>query len=259
MTATLAAGGALLGLIVGSFLNVVAYRVPMGRSIVRPPSACPACGQAVRPRDNVPILSWLVLRGRCRDCGVAISARYPLVEAGTAMLFVAAVAVIGAAWVLPAYWWFGAAGMALILTDLDHKRLPDRIVFPALGIGLVLLAAGSVADGAGWAPVLRGIGGAAAYAGFLFVIFLIAPRGGFGFGDVKLALVLGLFLAYQSWAVLWAGIMLAFFLGGMLAVLLLVTRRAGRKDAIPFGPSLIAAAFLAVAWGQDLVDWYVGF
>ncbi len=258
MVSMLAAGGALLGLIVGSFLNVVAHRVPAGRSVVRPGSACPACGAPVRPRDNVPVVSWFVLRGRCRDCGVAISARYPLVESVTGVAFAAAALLLGSVWVLPAYWWFAGVGIALVLTDLDHKRLPDRIVFPGFGVGLVLLAAGTLLDGGGAGPLLRGVAGAAAYAGFLFVIFLIAPAGGFGFGDVKLALVLGLFLAYQSWAVLWAGIMLAFLIGGLTAVALLVTRRAGRKDAIPFGPALILGAFVAVAWGQELADWYLG-
>ncbi len=258
MVSFVAAAGSLLGLIVGSFLNVVAHRVPAGRSVVRPGSTCPACGAPVRPRDNVPVLSWFVLRGRCRDCGSAISARYPMVEAATGITFAAAALVLGAVWVLPAYWWFASVGIALVLTDLDHKRLPDRIVFPGFAGGIALLAAGTLLEGGGVGPMVRALAGAAAYAGFLFVIFLIAPRGGFGFGDVKLALVLGLFLAYRSWAVLWAGIMLAFLIGGVTAVVLLATRRAGRKDAIPFGPALIAGAFVAVAWGQELADWYLG-
>ncbi len=258
MVSVLAAGGALLGLIVGSFLNVVAYRVPAGGSVVRPGSACPACGAPVRATDNVPVVSWFVLRGRCRDCGAAISARYPMVEAATGIVFAAAALLLGAVWVLPAYWWFAGVGIALVLTDLDHKRLPDRIVFPGFAVGVVLLAAGTLLDGGGAGLMLRALAGAAAYSGFLFVIFLIAPRGGFGFGDVKLALVLGLFLAYRSWAVLWAGIMLAFLIGGLTAVVLLATRRAGRKDAIPFGPALIAGAFVAAAWGHHLADWYLG-
>ncbi len=258
MTALLAIYGALLGLVVGSFVNVVAHRVPAGESVVRPRSACPACGRQIRSRDNVPVLSWLILRGRCRDCGVAISARYPIVEAATGALFAGTVAVLGISWLVPAYWWFAAVGLALVLTDLDHKRLPDRIVFPGLVVGALLLLAGTLAGGGGVAPWLRGLAGAGVYAGLLFVIFLVAPAGGFGFGDVKLALVLGMFLAFRSWGSLFAGILLAFFIGGLVAIALLATRRAGRKDAIPFGPALIAGAFVAAAWGPELVAWYVG-
>ncbi len=252
--------GFLLGLLIGSFLNVVAYRVPIGKSIVHPGSACPACDKPIRPRDNIPVLSWVVLRGRCRDCGATISARYPVVEAATAILFVAAVAIVGARWVLPAYWWFTAVAVALVLTDLDHKRIPNRILFPGIAGGSILLFIGAVTDGAGndggFAALGRAGLGAAAYFGFLFVLALVA-RGGFGFGDVKLAILLGLFLAYQSWGVLFAGIMLAFLIGGVVALGLLASRRVGRRTAIPFGPALVAGAFVALAAGDALVDWYL--
>jgi leader peptidase (prepilin peptidase)/N-methyltransferase len=248
--------GAILGLVVGSFLNVVAYRVPRGESVVRPPSACPGCGSAIRRRDNVPVVSWLLLRGRCRDCGSTISARYPIVEALTAALFAVTVVVVGESWVLPAYWWFAGVGLTLILTDLDHQRIPNRILFPGVVVGIVLLTAGGLADGDA-TSVVRGGAGALAYFGLLFVI-AIAARGGFGFGDVKLAFLLGLFLGYRSGKVLVTGVFAAFFIGGVVALALLVARRAGRKDAIPFGPALVVGAFIALASGEAIADWYLG-
>ena len=252
----IAIAGGVLGLLVGSFLNVVAYRVPIGKSVVSPPSACPACGHDIRHRDNIPVVSWALLRGRCRDCGVAISPRYAVVEASTAGVFAATAAIIGATWVLPAFWWFAAVCITLVLTDLDHKRIPNRILFPGTAAAAALLVIGAVLDGDASA-LGRAAGGGVTYFGLLFALAVIA-RGGFGFGDVKLAFLLGLFLGYRSWAALLVGIFAAFFVGGLVAVGLMIGRRAGRKDAIPFGPALIAGAFIAVAWGRQIADWYVG-
>jgi leader peptidase (prepilin peptidase)/N-methyltransferase len=251
----------VLGLLIGSFVNVVAYRVPEGRSIIRPGSACPQCGAPIRPRDNIPVVSWLLLRARCRECGTAISARYPLVEAATAALFAVAAVVIGADWVLVAYWWFAAVTLTLVLTDLDHHRIPNRILLPGILVGAVLLLAGALADGEGAGggidAYLRALGGASAYFAFLFVVAL-AARGGFGFGDVKLAFLLGLFCAYRSWEVLVVAVFLAFLIGGVVALVLLLTGRRGRKEAIPFGPALVAGAYLAIAFGARIADWYTG-
>lgn len=248
--------GGLLGLLIGSFLNVVAYRIPLDRSIVHPGSACPACGNPVRARDNIPVVSWVLLRGQCRDCGAAISARYPLVEAATAAVFAAVPFIIPDLAAVPAYWWFGAVGITLVLTDLDHKRIPNKILFPGIVGGTVLLAVAAVATGEP-GSFLRAIGGGAAYFGFFLALALVA-RGGFGFGDVKLAFLLGAFMAYQSWGVLAVGVMAAFLLGGVVAIGLLAAGRRSRKDAIPFGPSLIVGAFIAIVWGEQIVDWYVG-
>jgi leader peptidase (prepilin peptidase)/N-methyltransferase len=246
--------GALLGLIAGSFINVVAHRVPAEASVVRPRSACPSCGHEIRNRDNIPVLSWLLLRGRCRDCQEPISVRYPLVELLTAVLFALVPIVLGVSWVVPAYWWFVGVSIVLVLTDLDHHRIPNKILLPGTVVGAALLGAGSAIDSE-LEAFARALAAGAAYFGLLFVIALIA-RGGFGFGDVKLAFFLGLFLGYQSWGVLFAGIALAFLIGGLVATGLLVTRRKGRRDAIPFGPALVAGALVAVAVGQELADWY---
>jgi len=245
------------GLAVGSFLNVVAYRVPRGGSVLRPPSACPSCGHRIRARDNVPVLSWLLLRGRCRDCGERISVRYPIVEAGTGALFAAVAAVIGLHWVLPAYLWFAGVAAVVAVVDLDVRRIPNRILFPGIVVGTVLLVAGAVADGESWPALVRALGGGGAYFGFLLVVALVA-RGGFGFGDVKLAFLLGEFLAYRSWATLAVGALAAFLLGGLVALGLLAARRVSRKDVIPFGPALVAGALLALAVAEIVVDWYRG-
>lgn len=255
MTGLVAGIAGLFGLAFGSFMNVVAYRVPLGRSVVSPPSACPVCNSPIRPRDNLPVVSWIRLRGKCRDCGEPISARYPIVEALTGILFVGTVLIVGVDWVLPAYLWFAAVTMVLILTDLDHKRIPNRILYPGTVVGLVLLAGGALLDG-GAGDLGRGAMGGLFYFSGLFVLALIA-RGGFGFGDVKLAFMLGLFLAFRGWEHLVVGIFLAFFIGGLVAIALLLSRKKGRKDAVPFGPSLVLGAWIGIAYGLEIAEWYL--
>lgn len=245
----------LFGLIAGSFINVVAIRIPAGGSIVSPGSACAACGHPIRPRDNVPLVSWLLLRGRCRDCGARISARYPIVELSTAVLFSLTPIVIGVVWVLPAYLWFVGVTVTLTITDIDHKLIPNKILYPGTVVGAVLLGLGSLLDGTP-RQFVRGLGGAGLYFTVLLVIALIA-KGGFGFGDVKLAVLLGLFTAYHGWDILVVAFLLAFLLGGLISIFLLITRIRGRKDAIPFGPYLIAGAYLALALGDPIIAWYL--
>jgi leader peptidase (prepilin peptidase)/N-methyltransferase len=196
------------------------------------------------------------LRGKCRDCGTRISARYPLVEALTGVLFVLTVLVVGVGWVLPAYLWFAAVTMVLVLTDLDHKRIPNRILYPGTAVGVVLLGLGAAFEGA-LDDLGRGLLGASTYFAGLFLLALIA-RGGFGFGDVKLAFLLGLFSAFRGWEHLIVGVFLAFFIGGLVALALLVTRKRGRKDALPFGPSLIFGAWIGIAYGLPIAEWYLG-
>lgn len=251
----LVVGGAVIGLLIGSFINVVAHRVPVGKSVVTPPSSCPACGHRIRPRDNVPVVSWLVLRGRCRDCGAAISARYPVVEGASAALFAVVPLVVDNLWAVPAFWSLAAAGLALTITDLDHKRIPNRILIPATSGATVLLAAAAFAHGAP-GSFLRALAGGGAYFGLLFVVALVA-RGGFGFGDVKLAFLLGEFAAFVSWAALVVAVLAGFAIGGLVSLALLAVGKVGRKDAIPFGPAMIAGAFIAIAWGDAIADWYL--
>jgi leader peptidase (prepilin peptidase)/N-methyltransferase len=238
----------VMGAVFGSFLNVVTYRLPRRESIVKPRSRCTACGMPVRPYDNVPILSWLALRGHCRNCAAPISPRYPLVEAGTALLCAGAVLAHDT-----------AAGIALSATlilllvpaaliDLEHRIIPNKLT----GVGALLaLGLGTALDPAG--EPTRLIAGAAA-GGFLLAAALAYP-GGMGMGDVKLAGVMGLFLG----AAVAPAILIALLSGVLLGAVIVARKgaRAGRKTAVPFGPFLALGGIVAVFAGQPLVNWYL--
>jgi len=261
----------VFGALIGSFLNVVVYRVPAGRSIVSPPSACGNCGTEIRPYDNIPVLSWLVLRGRCRDCRSAISIRYPLVEAATAGAFAlvawwfwagpqasAATDPAGIAsrvLVVVAFLYLMAISIALALIDLDTHRLPNALVLPSYGVGLVLLGTAALVGGDPFALARATVGGAALFL-FYLVLALVRPDG-MGFGDVKLAGVLGIFLGFLGWAPLLVGAFAAFLLGGLYGIALLATRRAGRRSGIPFGPWMLAGAWLGILAGPTIGSAYL--
>lgn len=245
----------LVGLIVGSFLNVVIVRVPVGRSVVRPRSACTTCGEPIGERDNIPVLSWLLLRGRARCCGEPISGRYPLVEAGTAIAFGAVAAWAGFSWLLPALLYLAAISIALTMIDLELKRLPNGIVFPSYPIAATLLILAALADGEPHRLLGAAIGGAGLYA-FYFLLMVIKPSG-MGFGDVKLAGVLGLYLGWFGWQYIIVGAFFGFLLGGLVGLILMLLGRAGRKTAIPFGPYMIVGAWLALASAAPVTDWYL--
>jgi leader peptidase (prepilin peptidase)/N-methyltransferase len=259
----------LLGLAIGSFLNVVVYRVPEGRSLT-PDSACPKCGTAIRKRDNVPVVSWLMLRGRCRGCAQPISGRYPLVEAGTAIAFMLVTARFGPAVIesrtapdavagsieLVAFLMLTAVSIALALIDLDTKRLPNVIVVPSLLAGIALLGAAAVVRGDLAALAGALLGGAGLFV--LYLILAIVSRGGMGMGDVKLAAVLGLYLGFLGWGNLLVGAFAAFVFGGVFGLALMLIRRAGRKTQIPFGPWMIAGTWVGVFAGGYIADMYFG-
>ncbi|WP_104135361.1 MULTISPECIES: A24 family peptidase [unclassified Cryobacterium] len=266
----------LFGLLIGSFLNVVIYRVPAGKSIVSPPSACGNCGASIRPYDNVPVLSWLLLRAKCRDCGAAISARYPLVELGTGVFFAVVALWVFAGpdriagddavlvWtspflaqiiVLAAFLYLAAVSVALAMIDLDTHTLPNRILLPAYPVGAVLLTAAALVAGEP-GRLLSALIGAAALFGLYLALALISP-GGMGLGDVKLAGVLGLYLGWLGWAPLIVGAFGAFLLGGLFGIGLLVSRKAGRRSSIPFGPWMLLAAWLGALFGQSIAAGYL--
>lgn len=255
MTVLLAVGCALVGLIVGSLLNVVIWRVPRGESIVRPPSHCPGCAEPIAPRDNVPVLSWLLLRGKCRKCGTRISVRYPLVELGTAVLFAVMAVRFGFDPALPAFLYLAAVGLALALIDIDHKRLPFAVTVPSYPVALVLLTVAAVVAGrpARLVPMLGGMLGLFA---FYFLLNLISPRG-MGFGDVMLSGILGIYLGYLGWGPLLVGAFLGFLLGAVGGLLFIGIGRGGRKSHIPFGPYMLAGALVAILVGQQLARAYV--
>ncbi|WP_421733819.1 prepilin peptidase [Cellulomonas sp.] len=246
----------VLGLLIGSFLNVVIWRVPRGESIVRPPSACPKCGKEISARDNIPVLSWLLLRGRCRSCHDPISVRYPLVEAGTAALFGLVAVRFGESWAIPAYLYLAAISVALGLIDLDVRRLPDAIVKPSYVVALVLLAGASLGE-QDWPALLRAVVAGVVLFAFYFTLVLVRP-GGMGWGDVKLAGVLGLYLGWIGWGALVVGGFAAFLLGGLYSIGLLLARRADRKSSVPFGPWMLGGALLGVAVGEQLWSAYLG-
>lgn len=245
----------LLGLAVGSFLNVVVWRVPRGESVVRPRSACPRCHAPITARDNVPVLSWVLLRGRCRSCTEPISARYPLVEAGTSILFVMVAWWDQVSPALPALLVLAAVGITLALIDLDTHTLPDVIVLPSIGVGLALLALASAGTG-DWGALARGVAGAAILFALYFVLMVVKP-GGMGFGDVKLAALLGLYLGWYGWGALAVGAFAAFLLGGLFSIGLVVARRAGRSSGIPFGPWMLVGAAVGLVAGEQLWHGYL--
>ena len=246
----------ILGLLIGSFLNVVIHRVPLGESVVRPRSRCPGCGTTLLERDNVPVLSWFVLRGRCRTCGMRISARYPLVELGTGLLFGITAWWIGPSWALPAYLYLAAISVALALIDLDVKRLPDAIVLPSYVVALVLLVIPTVIDGT-WPSFLRAILTGAALFLFYFLLAFIYPAG-MGFGDVKLAGLLGIYLGWFAWPLAIIATFVAFLAGAVVGIAVMLRSGEGRKTKVPFGPFMLLGAYAALFWGQHVVDWYVG-
>jgi leader peptidase (prepilin peptidase)/N-methyltransferase len=241
------------GLIVGSFLTVLVHRVPAGESVVAPRSRCPSCGTPITARDNVPIVSWLLLRGRCRSCGVRIPARYPVTELVTAALFAAAAIRYEDVWLLIAVSVFLGLLLALSLIDLEHKILPNRIVYPALIAFPVFLVVARLAG----APVdlVHAAIGFFAYGGVMLLVAIISPRG-MGMGDVKLAALIGLVVGAIDLPSVGVAGGLAILLGGIGAVVALAMGK-GRKAAVPFGPFLAAGAALALFWGPALADAYV--
>jgi leader peptidase (prepilin peptidase)/N-methyltransferase len=238
----------VLGAIFGSFLNVVAYRLPRHESLIAPPSHCPGCGTPVKPYDNIPILSYLLLHGRCRSCAATISPRYPLVEALTAALCVGAVLAHSSAAGI-------ALGVTLILfvvpaalIDLDHRIIPNRLTAAGAVLALII---GLALDPAGEPERL--IAGVAA-GGFLLLAALAYP-GGMGMGDVKLAAVMGLFLGRDVAPAIFVAL-----IAGVLAGAAIIARRGareGRKTAVPFGPFLGLGALVGVFAGQPILDLYV--
>ena len=262
--------GGILGLIIGSFLNVVVWRLPRGESLSHPGSACPNCGHAIRWWDNIPVVSWVLLRAKCRDCGVAISARYPAVEIATGGAFAIVVAwrlAVDANWLesgasffsavssLAAFLYLAAISVALAIIDLESHKLPNRIVLPAYGVAIVLLSAASLLAG-NFDSLLHGAIGLAVMFAAYFAMALVYP-GGMGFGDVKLAGVLGLYLGWTSWAALAVGAFAAFVLGAAFSVVLLILRRANRKSGIPFGPWMLLGCWVGLLVGGPLAAAYL--
>jgi leader peptidase (prepilin peptidase)/N-methyltransferase len=247
-TATGALIAGLFGALLGSFLNVVAYRLPRGESLVAPGSRCPACRAPVKPYDNVPVLSWLLLRGRCRACRAPISARYPIVEAATALLCAAVVVAEGA----DADAWLGLAFVLLLvpvtLIDLDHRIIPNTLMLAGTVVSLTLLVALGLDD------LPEHLIAALAAGGFLLVAAIAYPAG-MGMGDVKLAAVMGLFLGRDVGPAMLVALVAGTVVGA--AIIARKGAREGRKTAIPFGPYLALGGLVGLLAGDAMLDWYL--
>ena len=265
---------AVLGLLVGSVLNVVVARVPAGESVVSPASRCPRCGAPIAPRDNVPVLGWLLLRSRARCCGTRISVRYPLVEAGSAAAFgwtghwVAGHAASpdwplhghdlahpAAVTALVAMLYLVAAGIALALIDIDTFRLPFWIVVPSWYVAGVLLVGAALLAGNPAAAVRAVLGGLALWVFFRLMHALYEK--GMGYGDVRLAGLLGGYLAWLGWDVLVVGAFAGFFVGAVGGVAAILLKGAGLKSAIPYGPYMILGAWLGLVFGHSVAQAYL--
>jgi leader peptidase (prepilin peptidase)/N-methyltransferase len=242
---------AVLGLLVGSFLNVVIYRVPRNESIVSPRSSCPACGAPIRERDNIPVVSWLLLRGRCRQCQAPISARYPLVELACAALFAGTAARFGYRWDLPAYLALFAGLLALSCIDVERMILPKKIVYPLtiLVAALLLLAA---AETGNWHAYVVGAICAAGWFVVFFALNYASPRV-LGFGDVRLSLVLGLSLGWLGVGYVLLGFFAANVIGAVVGITLIATKHMERQSRIPYGVFLASGCALAVFAGPELL------
>jgi leader peptidase (prepilin peptidase)/N-methyltransferase len=242
----------LFGLAWGSFLNVVIYRLPRGQSLIYPPSSCPQCRRRIRPVDNIPLFSYLLLRGKCRFCGSKISAVYPLVEAVTPLCFLVLHGQFGLSFHFFAACLFASTLIALCFIDLHHQILPDEITLP--GLALALVYSGFRQD----LGLRQALIGAVVGAGFLLAIYgvywLLRKKEGLGMGDVTMMLLVG---AYLGWIKAFFTLLLASFAGALVGVFLLSFRKKDLQFSLPFGTFLAPAAFVALVWGDRIINAYL--
>ena len=252
MTIPWIAAAAALGAIIGSFLNVCIYRLPRGQSIVWPASACPHCHRPLAWFENIPVVSYLVLRGRCRTCRGSISVRYPIVEALTAAMFAAGWWFYGPSLLLVSRLLFGCALIVLFAIDLEHHLLPNVVTLPGVVVGFLL----SLVAEPGWVASLIGI---ALGGGILFAIaeayYRIRHEEGLGMGDVKMLAMIGAFI---GWKLTLMTLMMASVAGSAIGLLMMATGRGGMKYALPFGTFLALGAAVAAVAGPGLLEWYLG-
>jgi leader peptidase (prepilin peptidase)/N-methyltransferase len=242
----------MLGLMIGSFLTVVVDRVPDGRSVVAPGSACGNCGLQLGARDLVPVLSWLALRGRCRRCGVKIGVEPLILEITTATLFVLLATKLQLTWELGAYCVLAASLVGLSWIDLRTKRLPREIIHVTAAIGVPLLCIAALVRHEPRRIWMMLLGAACAFA-FMSIVY-VASRGGMGDGDVRLAPLLGAYLGWLNPGFVAAGLFLGFLLGAIVGTAVMLVGRGGRKTAVPFGPFLAVGTIAAIWLGQPMID-----
>jgi leader peptidase (prepilin peptidase)/N-methyltransferase len=243
----------VLGAVIGSFLNVCIYRIPVGKSVVSPPSSCPNCGHRIRWYENVPIFGWLMLGGKCSSCKMRISFRYPAIETLTGLLFVLVIYYFGFSYATPVYWLFAAALVTISFIDLDHQIIPDVISLPGIVVGFVC---SFFVPWLSWFDSLIGIlAGGGVLLAIAWGYALVAKREGMGGGDIKFLGMLGAFL---GWKAVLPVIFLSSLLGTLVGVPIMLLQKGDTKFAIPFGPFLASAALVYLFWGQSLINWYFG-
>lgn len=234
----------IFGLVVGSFLNVVIYRIPIGRSIIRPRSSCPGCGYVLRWFNLIPVISYIFQKGRCTVCRAGISPHYPVVEILTGLIFLAVYAKYGLTWQTASYLTLSALVIATGFIDLEHKIIPNEITLAGIILGLVFITqTGLISNIEGF---LTG--------GIVFLAIAVISKGNMGGGDIKLAAVMGLFLGIK---LLLVALFAAFLLGSVVGVTLLLVGVVKRKDPFPFGPFLTIGSLISILCGQNIIDWYL--
>lgn len=252
----------LFGLIIGSFTNVCIYRIPLGKSVVVPPSACTGCGKRLTAPDLVPVLSYVFLRGRCRHCGAPISPRYPLIELLTAVVFTALFVKYGFTIPFIAFAFLMTILISVFFIDLDHRIIPDELVIAGIIGGVALLVYNIFkplpevfGDNRWWTPVAGFFSG----SGFLLLVALLGlliykTDDAMGMGDVKLMAPIGLFL---GWKLCLAALFISVVLAGVTGLFLILFRIKKKKDTIPFGPFIVTGTFMTIMWGWELLNWYI--
>jgi leader peptidase (prepilin peptidase)/N-methyltransferase len=246
---------AVLGLVVGSFTNVLIARVPAGEQWIRGSSRCPRCRHDLAWYDNIPVISWLVLSRRCRHCGRPISGRYPAVELLVALLWVAVAAEFGASLLSLALAYLACITVALVFIDLDVQRLPDSLVLPSSVIVAALLVGDAAATGE-WSSLARAAAGIGIMGGFYGLVWMVYPSG-LGRGDVTTAGLAGMALGYLGWSELAVGAILGPIVGGLAVAVGLASGALTRKSRVPYGPALLMGLWLGVLAGSVIGDWYV--
>ena len=247
--------GALFGLVIGSFTNVLIARVPAGEPWVRGSSRCPRCRHDLAWYDNIPLISWLALSRRCRHCGSPISGRYPAVELLVALLWVGIAAAFGATFLALALGYLACVTVALVFIDLDVQRLPDSLVLPSYPIVAALLVADAGVNGA-WPSLARAAAGVGILGGFYGLVWIVYPAG-LGRGDVTTAGLAGMVLGYLGWSEVAVGAISGPILGGLVVMVGLASRALTRKSRVPYGPALLLGLWLGVFAGSAIGNWYV--
>ena len=244
----------ILGLIVGSFSNVCVYRIPKNGSIIFPASRCPKCSSPIKPVDNIPLLSYILLKGRCRNCGNKISTQYPIVEFLTGLIYLIICLIYGLSIQSLIYIILSSALIIIAFIDLNEQIVPDVISLPGIAIGFIISF---------FVPYISFINSALGVlvgGGIILIIALggsaIFKKEAMGGGDVKLAAMIGAFL---GWRYIIISLFLGFFLGALTGIILIMAKIKSREDVVPFGPFIVLGSFISLLWGEQIISWYIGF